>query len=231
MPASTRSRQAFTLLELLIVISIIAILLGILFPVLGQVRKAARGTATAALIRDVRTAVESFRTERGRLPGQFSMSQMGDMANNDRGFTMAENMLLELAGGVVTGEAADPGNMNLLRDVGPLSSNTVDVDPLAIGAADGPGYLRLKSENLRPIEGQATTIDEYDGVELNPQKAMPDIIDAFGQPLMIWRIDRAVPQTINQVDQFARLNSNTDRAAFYWVSNAGYIRSGDDMAP
>jgi prepilin-type N-terminal cleavage/methylation domain-containing protein len=43
-PSTSRSARAFTLIELLIVITIIAILAGILFPVLNQVKGTALKT-------------------------------------------------------------------------------------------------------------------------------------------------------------------------------------------
>lgn len=49
--------RGFTLIELLTVISIIAVLAAILFPVIGQAREMARGTACLANLKNVSTAV------------------------------------------------------------------------------------------------------------------------------------------------------------------------------
>lgn len=225
-------RRAFTLVELLIVISIIAVLLAILFPVLGKVQSAAKKTATETLIRDVRTSIETFRTDRGRLPGYFGATAMGKSSNEMRGFTTAENMILELSGGVFEGANPSDGT-DVMTGVGPGSSSgeQVDVDLGVIGASDGPGYLTLKQDILRPIEGQVSATDEYEAGLL--VRGMPDIVDPFGQPIMIWRQAAAVPKAITKVEQFALINPGNDptdpeRASFYWASNAGYLRAGED---
>jgi len=52
--------RAFTLIELLTVISIIAVLAAILFPVFGQAREMARGTACLSNIKNISTAVTMY---------------------------------------------------------------------------------------------------------------------------------------------------------------------------
>jgi prepilin-type N-terminal cleavage/methylation domain-containing protein/prepilin-type processing-associated H-X9-DG protein len=63
-------RDAFTLLELLVVIGIIAVLIAILLPVLGKARRAAQTTACMANLRSIGQAMMLYTTEnRGWLPG------------------------------------------------------------------------------------------------------------------------------------------------------------------
>lgn len=65
----THRRFAFTLVELLVVISIIGVLIGILLPVLAGVRQTAQKTTCAGNLRQIGIAVQAHRTDnKDRLP-------------------------------------------------------------------------------------------------------------------------------------------------------------------
>jgi len=230
----------FTLIELLAVIGIIALLLALLLPALSGVRNSARRTSTEALMREVLSGSQAFQAEMNRLPGFFSVAEVGADENRDRGFTAMENIILDLAGGVVPPDdprfGESPDESNSLTRVGPFSSDDqnvlVDIDD--IGAQDGPGYISLKGDDLFAIRGQITELDETDFYNDLGEitKGMPDVVDAFGQPILAWAQDPAAPinppaQVAGEpYDYFAQEDSTTQRAPFYWVSNAGYLSSG-----
>jgi prepilin-type N-terminal cleavage/methylation domain-containing protein len=241
---TTPRRRAFTLVELLAVIGIIALLLAILLPALAGARTAAKRTATEALMREVLSASQSFQSTNGRPPGFFSATDVGGRTNRqDRGFTAMENMILDLAGGVVPPNDAraseSPEADNSLIRVGPFATadENVLVDVADIGAQDGPGYLSLPQSELRPIAGQFSPIDETDWYNDRGEivKGMPDVVDSFGQPILAWVQDPAAPLNppasagANPYDYFAQeefVPSDNNRAPFYWASNAGYLTSG-----
>ncbi|HEX6886375.1 MAG TPA: type II secretion system protein [Planctomycetota bacterium] len=61
-------RQAFTLIELVVVISILAILSGVLVPRVTSHLKSARDARRLADLKAVRTAIEQYRLDRGVYP-------------------------------------------------------------------------------------------------------------------------------------------------------------------
>jgi prepilin-type N-terminal cleavage/methylation domain-containing protein len=61
-------RSAFTLIELLTVIAIIAILMGLLFPAIGTIKESARKTQAKNDVTNIVAAVKQYYTEYGKYP-------------------------------------------------------------------------------------------------------------------------------------------------------------------
>lgn len=84
-PLSHGRKVGFTLIELLIVIAIIAILMGLLFPVTSAVRNAARRAQAANDVQQIVTAVGAYYNEYGRYPGSSANPNHQDLFSVLRG--------------------------------------------------------------------------------------------------------------------------------------------------
>ena len=82
-PAVIRPPDAFTLIELLIVITIIAVLLGLLFPVFQGVQDRARKVQAKNDLAQIVTAVNAFYTDFGTYPSLFSPEMTFDGKNGN----------------------------------------------------------------------------------------------------------------------------------------------------
>lgn len=211
-------RRAFSLIELLVVMVVIAILVAILVPTLGGARNTARAASTKAQLTDLANASQQFITDKGRQPGYFSARLMGDTANENRGFTAMQNVMLDLAGGIVTTSGA--GTV----EVGPTTSDTVRVDLTLIGTREaGGGYYTPDATRFiaQTGEGAGTLVGNSD------HQALPSVVDAFGTPILAWQRDRTAIQPIEAEADFVKVNtSGTTPARFYWASNAGLLKTG-----
>lgn len=112
-----RHRRGFTLLELLVVISIIVVLISLLLPTIAKVRQQAHATSTKAQITSLATAMQAYSGDFGSFPGPVPNATLGlpacgisgavDQANNPIAgwdvtkMSMAENAYLGLCGGLV----------------------------------------------------------------------------------------------------------------------------------
>jgi prepilin-type N-terminal cleavage/methylation domain-containing protein len=67
-PATLSPARAFTLIELITVIAIIAILMSLLFPVIAGVREAARRNKARTVVKAVVNACKSYSTDYGKYP-------------------------------------------------------------------------------------------------------------------------------------------------------------------
>ena len=66
-----RGRRAFTLVELLVVMGIIAVLIAILLPVVSRVRRAATNTVCATRLRTIAQACSAYLIDYKRYPTEF----------------------------------------------------------------------------------------------------------------------------------------------------------------
>ncbi len=212
---TTTRAPAFSLIELLVVIAIIALVIAIIVPALGGARTAAKKAATANLLAQVTDAAMQFSQDNsGQMPGYFTPGDMGDPRNMnaDGGFTAMENVLLDLLGRHAIVGSGDPGEL-----VGPFGGGTgnVRVDFDLLGTGEGV-YLHKVEGYLEVASGQVGSQAHQD---------FPDLVDAFGNPVLAWVEDPTGPREPADLEEFATSDSDRGRARFYWASNAGWLQS------
>lgn len=239
-----RSRPGFSLIELLVVMFIIVLVVSIVVPALAKARQATRVTSTDNLMNNVLTAAATFQQDNRRLPGKFSGRDMGSDDNgNTRGMTMAENVMLDLAGGIVQVGGAAPATGGVM--VHPFASNSssraqqegcwVDVGLIGQPTKSGKGYF-VPDNKYFVAQNEPSQVGKAGDPNDNANKqTYPDLIDAFGQPLLIWIEDESVVGKVAfdsgnaGANNFARVSStapsNAPPARHYWNSNAGFLKS------
>ncbi|GAB4551675.1 MAG: hypothetical protein Tsb0013_13810 [Phycisphaerales bacterium] len=80
-----RSKHAFTLVELLVVIAIIALLIGVLLPVLGKAQQASRTSASGSNLRQLGMGIEMYRSDYDRELPQARVDGAGELVERPNG--------------------------------------------------------------------------------------------------------------------------------------------------
>ena len=216
-------RPGFTLVEVLAAIGILTLLIGLLLPALGAVREGARRSQTRFLMKRVADSAESFQSMAFRYPGYLTESQL---ASGYRYFGLSgtENALLDLLGGVA------PADGGASSDTFELAGVRIDRATIGagrqVGSARYPAFLTLDPPELRYVNGQAgqETVAN-DGFPRPGVEAFPDVVDAWGGPIIYWRDSQASRR--GGWDDESWLVSyearSQVRARFYWSTFQSYI--------
>lgn len=105
-------RSAFTLIELLTVIAIIAILMGLLFPAIGTIKESARKTQAKNDVTNIVAAVKQYYTEYGKYPPVQEGAATSDtdviVGEEDAGGTADNNALFNTLRAIPEGLNANP---------------------------------------------------------------------------------------------------------------------------
>jgi prepilin-type N-terminal cleavage/methylation domain-containing protein len=187
-----RTRPAFTLTELLIVIALIALLVALLLAALNQVQKKSRETATLATMQAFSNACDTFQQEHGFYPGLVPEPILA----NDPKISGTENALLHLMGGGLrqegstTEEYDEFGGVEVTFDQPSGQPYRIKINRERMG--DGPTiggkafapYFAPSEKDFAIVRGQEPFGSDDD--------ELPDLVDAWGQPIIYLRRQRAI---------------------------------------
>jgi len=198
-----RTRKAFTLVELLVVVAIIALLLGILLPALAAVRERARNVASKAQLESLATACNTYEVTFGSSPGFFSEDQMTANSSSYGNFTGTQNLMFSLMGGLITS-----GGTTLFGGM------QYDVDEIGNGPLAGN---RRYGAFYSPKAGELATVEIGGPPGSNYIQELKTIVDASsGVPILYFRA------TGGNTPVDVRTSSDD---IYGWVSNWAYLNA------
>ncbi|HHN77182.1 MAG TPA: prepilin-type N-terminal cleavage/methylation domain-containing protein [Phycisphaerales bacterium] len=233
MHTTHRARRAFTLIELLTVIFIITVLIAILVPTLGGVRTSARKATTQSLLVGLNNAAAQFELDNRRKPGYFSAADIGSESNfrngTGPGLTYLENALLDLSGVGAISSTQPDDNSDTWVVVNPVPDDTsrrIWVKADLLGADEGNYFLPDRGSLVHlDASQQPGTITSQQPADNQLPRGLPDLVDAFGTPILAWIEDTSTSTTITQQHEIVSLSRDDHPAHFYWTGNGSMLSS------
>lgn len=196
------SRRAFTLIELLVVIAIIAVLMGILFPVIAKVRTAGYDSSTTHRIQAIMGGIDAYFNTYKSYPGPLDESELYTAANPSvkavkngntgslpPGVTSSENLVLGLLGGITANwQSSQIGSTPTLA----INYTPTDVGtgPMSLNALTQKRYEPLGDPKVFGLQTSGPPWTAWNGLQvqnasLYADTVVPELVDAFPDPLPI----------------------------------------------
>lgn len=206
-----RTRNGFTLVELLVVIGIIALLVGIVVPTISKVREAAQVASTGSFLQQLSGAIENYAAEQGGYPGPLADRQIGPnsglalpaapgnqqssaflygpiTADATFGVTGTENLVLGLLGGL----ASNNGTVYYRPDT--VGQGPVELRNSALNKRFQPYFTPREEQLSWRTEGTAKTGKYLDDGGPGRDTIIPEFVDNFASamPILYLRAHRGI---------------------------------------
>lgn len=199
------TRRGFTLIELLVVVVIIALIAGLSIPVINAAMERAQRTQTQAVMQQMRSAIQQFRTDFNRfpvdLPATAAEADVEDLLTDGSNGLIAALMALEPTGGATLNRT-----QTRYLDLPAARNGRFGVtDPAAGGAGAGEAaFASLTDLWGRPYRVLLDT--NYDNRINNPDVQSNDVIissrapNYLSSPVLIYSVGQdGVAQTKDDI--------------------------------
>jgi len=180
------SRPGFTLIELLVVVGIIVVLISILLPVIGAVRRKAAETVTTAELGRIAAGIQAYYNDFRSYPGPVPEADIVSGSNASfPGITSTENLSLGLLGGAVN-SAGTIGYDKTLVLQGPRN--------LGSSGKAYNAYVNVTPEELSPLDAGGNYI-AFNTTGPAVDTVIPEFLDHINGGIIPTSTSAVVPNT------------------------------------
>lgn len=179
-----QKRKAFTLMEVIVVVAIIAVLMAMLIPSMLYVRKQAKKTSLLSQANRLKQSIDNYVSEYGAPPSVYTHLELKDHSED---ITETENAFFAMQGGPVYDGSGDPPDIAALavdvRNEDGGSSYSVATFGTGSIYKDDSGTSHRQSAFFRPQKDEMQVVKGTTGSD----NYIPDLVDPVnGQPLLIY---------------------------------------------
>jgi type II secretory pathway pseudopilin PulG len=217
--SQVRRRRAFTIVELLTVMSIIVILIGLLVPALNKVKQFATNVKQRAQFHSIEAAVELFDSQFGGYPDSTYAEPGAATATGPKAYCGAEKLSEAMMGRDLMGYHPD----STFRSDRTDGMGRVLYTPVTVAARPGP-FLPLENANAFPmgeIYRNVGTFDPCDFVLCDVYNRVTDTVTGkkIGMPVLYYKANTSKQSHDLQ-------NPDNPDNIYNWRDNSELIRLG-----